>query len=141
MFCLQKGLAQKKPQLCICFTEKTKYIEVNTSEDSTKTSFTIVRGGFETKEKRKKNLENYQAGPPSASGQPSFTINYYTSKRPERIDLINSNDECEFFITLDQFRQKEFGFPKGIGGSQVIFLKKLPDGSFLKWNPILMARE
>lgn len=129
------GYSQDSSKLCICFTEKTKFIEVNTNKDSTRTNFSIIQKGFETEESRKKAIEDYRKGPPVMP--PDFTLDYFATEKPKKISSIE-NIECAIILTVKEFRLKEIDYTKEIKGSRILFLKKIADNEYLKWDATIV---
>lgn len=132
---------QHWPMVCICFENDTEFINANIREDSTFTSFSIVKGGFETEEQRKKVVEEYRRQVDPYQPPPSFTINFISSWKPEKIMSIKEIDNCVALVTVDEFRKDDFRSPSGTRSDLYSFIKKLPDGTFLKWIAGLMAEE
>jgi hypothetical protein len=133
----QDGFGQQRTMLCIYFEEDTEFINVGMREDSTFTSFSIVKKGFETEEQRKNVRKEYNRQVDPYQPPPSFTINFISSWKPEKVKSIkeiNDND-CSRLVTVDELRNE------GFDGSLVIFIKKLQDGTFLNWVTVLMAEE
>lgn len=130
------GFGQQRPMICIYFEEDTEFINVGMREDSTFTSFSIDKEGFETEEQRKKIREEYDRQVDPYQPPPSFTINFISSWKPEKVTSIKEIDNnCIRLVTVDELRKDE------LGGSLVTFIKKLPNGTFLKWIAVLMAEE
>lgn len=130
------GYAQDIPRLCISFEEDTEFLNVGMREDSTFTSFSIVKEGFETEEQRQKVREEYYRQVDPYQPPPSFTINFISSWKPEKVMSIKEIDnDCVRLVNVDEFRKEK------LGGSVVTFIKQLSDGTFLKWIAVLMAEE
>lgn len=128
------GYSQEASKLCICFTEKTEFIEVKSNHDSTKTNFSIIQKGFESEEKRKKVIEEYRKRPPTMP--PDFTIDYFATEKPKKISSIG-NVDCALILSVKEFRLKEVGYPDDVRDSNVFFLKKIADNEYLKWEAVI----
>lgn len=128
------GYSQQSPVLCICFEEGTEFLNVSTRVDSAFTSFSIVQKGYETEEKRKELLEEYHRQVDPYQPPPSFKINYLSTSKPEKVFSIDES-KCLRVVSIHEFRKHE------LGGSLVIFIKKLSNDKFLKWIAVLMAEE
>lgn len=138
LLCTISGYSQITPKLCICFDEDTKYISIGyISGDSTFAGFSIVREGYETEEKRKKAKKRHQKKFPHS---PHITMyyNFYAVMKPVKINSIKAVDECIEVVTVNEYRQDEFKEPENASDGLFIFIKKLPDGTFLKWKVAFM---
>lgn len=125
--------AQHGPMLCICFEPDTDYIDLSFSEDSTMVAFNIVLEGFETNVQRQKAWEEYRMGSPTEDRYPIFYNVYATSREPEKRTSLHELDDCAALITVDEYRSEDFRYPPGVGGSRIIFIQKMSDGTFHKW--------
>jgi hypothetical protein len=125
------GLAQK--EICICFEENTKNIDFQLSKDSIRASFSIVKPGFETKDDRDQAMQEYRERGPYHF--PTFTINYYTTKRYKKVQSI-SDIKCSLLLSVEKFRNKDFEYPEGTGASRVFFVKKKLGSSYLVWKAV-----
>jgi len=128
------GYSQQTSVICIYFEEDTEFLNVSIREDLTFTSFIIVQKGFETEEQRRKVLEEYHHQVDSYQPPPSFTINFLSTSKPEKVISIDES-QCLRLVTVNDLRKE------GLGGSLVMFINKLPDDKFLKWIAVLMAKE
>lgn len=139
---MSNGYSQQIPKLCICFKEETKYIKMGfIHKDSTWTGFSIIREGYETKEKRQKErIKRSQKRFPDMS-LPPFYLNFYSTEKPVKLNFIKNITACVDIVTVNEFRQDEFKMPKEARSGLFIFIKKLNDGTFLKWDAMLMAVE
>jgi len=125
------AFAQKK--ICICFEENTKHILLQISKDSTRASFSIAKPGFETQENREQAMQEYKERGPY--NFPTFTIDYYTTRGYKKVKSIREV-KCALLLSVDMFRNREFEYPKGTGGSSLIFIKKESDNEYLVWKAI-----
>lgn len=132
--------AQSNSKLCILFDENSKYIDMNTSKDSMSAAFNIVMEGYETEEKRKKAKREWAKREDRVAGGPHFYYNFFSVNKPIKIKSIKSLTECVAIVTVDEFRQDEFSETNNISDALVFFIKKLPNGSFLKWEAGLMLQ-
>lgn len=127
--------AQVEKETCVCISNKTKYLQIKTNKDSSRTSFTLLRKDFETKDKRKKALSKFRSVKSTSTGRPTFRVNYYTSNKFKIIDEKQMNKKCLRILTFKEFRSREI-FKSGI-----IFIKKEKYDKIKIWDTILMARE
>lgn len=134
------GYAQDQPRLCVYFKQSAKYIEIKLREDSTHTHFKIIRKGFETEEQRKKAWEEYRQDPFADELYPIFYRTFYSVRKPEKLTSIKEVD-CVDLISLDEYRQKDFRTPRKARSDLVIFIQKLPDSTFLKWDVVVAPIE
>jgi len=138
--------AFSQSKICICFHKETKYIKYGVNKDSTLTSFGITNKGYETEELRKKALNEYyqnvSEGKVHSANTPldAYITNYISNRKPKKIISVEDVN-CAIIITIEEFRQKNFEYPQGTGGSQVVFIEKISDNNFLKWDAVLMAIE
>lgn len=135
------GNAQNKPRLCICFKENTKYISMDMRKDSTVTSFSIVRKGYETEEQREKERIRWEEIKSRIPIPPQFEYNFYSTKKPQKINSISTIDECVRIVTVESYRKKDFKMPENASSDLFIFIKKLENGRYLKWEALKMAIE
>lgn len=131
--------AQSNSKLCIIFDKNTKYISVDIPNDSTGASFTIVREGFETKEKREKAMKKWLEAHRIAIS-PTFYYNFVSIHKPVKIDSKKELDECIKIVSVNEYRKDEFEEPKNASDGLFIFIKKLPNGTYLKWMATFMVQ-
>lgn len=140
------NVAFSQSKLCICFDNETNHIKYDLSKDSVFTSFSIINKDFETKEQRKTALNEYNQNVLEGkehsifTPQDVFVTNYMSTQKPRAITSVEDAN-CAVIITVEEFRQEKFVYPQGTGGSQVIFIEKISNNSFLKWDAVLMALE
>lgn len=138
--------AFSQSKICICFDKNTKHIKYGVNKDSTLTSFGITNKGYESEELRKKAIDEYNQNVSEGiihsvfTPQDAFITNYMSNRKPKKIISVEDAN-CAIIITVEEFRQKKFVYPQGTGGSQIIFIEKVSDNSFLKWDAVLMALE
>jgi hypothetical protein len=132
MFSSKTALSQD--YLCICFNKETKNLKYNVSNDSLSASFSIVRPGFETKEKRDKAMEEYKKRGPVH--YPKFSIGYIAGGLKKEKQLIDLN--CALKLSVEKFRKMEFEYPVGVGSASVKFVYKKNESTFIVWNAHLM---
>lgn len=130
-FLSASGFAQK--EICICFEENTKHIVLQMSKDSTRVSFSIAKPGFETQEDRDQAMQEYKERGPYH--YPTFTIDYYTTRGYKEVRSIRAFN-CPLLLSVEKFRNRDFEYPKGTGGSSLIFIKKESDNEYLVWKAI-----
>lgn len=124
------GKAQDSLPQCIIFERGSDFVNIQITEDSTRASFSIIKKGFETEEKREKAWEEYYQGPPVEERYPIFSIDFSSYSKPEKVKSIEELS-C---ISLKEFRETG-----GRGaGSVRFFFQKNPDGTFLMWDNILL---
>lgn len=134
------GNAQSNSKLCILFNKNTEYISVNVANDSMRTAFNIVIEGYETKEKREKAIKDWAKQVNRVAGGPNFYYNFFSIHKPVKISSIKEVKECAETVSVNEFRQKDFEASDQVTEPSVIFIKKLPDGTFLKWEAGLLLR-
>lgn len=98
--------------------------------DSSMTNFSIMKEGFETLKERKLILDSLRHAPPGRGVK--FTLDYFTVSKPQTVK--KKDIDCTLLVSLEDFRHHNFNYPKGKGRSQIVFLKKINDHEFLKWN-------
>lgn len=127
--------SQNSEKLCICFNQADKFIDVNLQDkDSTLTYFKIIREGFETEEQRKIVMEEYRKN--LFNPEPNFYMTFIAGEKPK---MISSFDEiyCANTISLKEYRRNGYKRPMGTKSDQFIFVQKINDKKFLKWEVIM----
>lgn len=122
--------AQEPLSQCLFFEQGAEFITINMTADSARTSFSIVRNGFETEEQRKKVREEYDRQIDPYQPPPSFTINFSSDSKPERLETI----EELYCISLEEFRETG---GRGAGPLR-FFFQKNPDSTFHMWDNIML---
>ena len=102
------------------------------SNDSTRTSFSINKSGFETEEQKQNAIEQYKKRGPVQP--PTFSIGYISGEFTQKKSLEDIN--CALMLSVDKFRQHDFVYPQGIGASSVFFIKKESESNFIVWKAI-----
>lgn len=110
LFCVSFiAKAQKQEKLCIFFEEDNKYTSVNinnTSETSKiKASFSILKEGFETKEKQEKAMEEYIKNIFDETAFPVYYISFISMNEPEKFSSLNEIN-CLYCVNANEFRKK-----------------------------------
>lgn len=142
VFCFSiNAYTQNNSNLCICFNSNTKYIDLSFSEDSTLVAFNIAREGYETEEKREEVKKEYENKFPRIPIPIQFYYNYYSVNKPQIIDTIKEVDDCIDLVSVYEYRRKDFSPPKNASSNLAIFIQRLPNGTYLKWEAIIMAIE
>lgn len=124
------GNAQGPLPQCLVFDRGAELINIRMTEDSIRTSISIMRKGYETEEQRKKAREEYHRQGDPYQPPPSFTINFSSDSKPETIETIEEL-HC---ISLEEFRETD---GRGAGPMR-FFFQKNPDGTFLMWDNMLL---
>ena len=117
----------------LCFEESSNHIEVQVSEDSIHTKFKIIREGFETQLNREKAMEKYKQN--FFEPYPDFYMKFFSTQKREILSSIAGL--CKEYTDLNKFRKKDYQRPKGTHSSLFVFLQKLSDNHYLKWNVVL----
>lgn len=130
----QESFSQSK--LCVCFEKGNKYIEIEKNENSTHTDFSIVKFGYETESDRKKALKEYRkTALENSLGPPNFYIFYFSMKKP--VELNSMEDiHCTDLVSLKEFRHPEFKRLQNTNGNLFIFIQKISENKFLKWEVV-----
>ena len=139
IFSLNFSFAQKWEEpdpLYICIDLKEKYIQsYSIGKNNEIASFAIYINGYESKEKRKKSIDNYNKKAVSYHDKktireyieyPNFSISFMSLEKPEKL---NSIDGIKYNST-EQFSKTssiQITHP-----SYIIYQQK--DGTYLKWK-------
>lgn len=133
------GQSQSPEKLCVCFNQGNKFIDINIQDkDSTFTHFKIIREGFETEEQRKIVMEEYRRN--LFDLPPNFYMTFFAVKKPEKIYSIDEIN-CVDIVSLNEYRKNNYRRPVGTSSSLFIFIQKITDEKFLKWNVLMEAIE
>lgn len=135
--------AQKQEKLCIFFDEDNKYtsININTSENSKmKATFSILKEGFETKEKRERAMEEYHKNIFDETVFPVYYISFISMYEPEKFHSIEEI-KCLYCVNVNEFRKKNYKKPSEVRSSVFYIIHKTEENEYLKWNVMMMMEE
>src|SRR5699024_9684524 len=106
------------------------------NKDSTYTHFSILKKGYEDSNKRQRILDSLKQAPPGRwSG---FFMDYFALGKP---CVIKKDDmSCNLFLSLKKFRYHNYSYEKIQGKPQIVFLKRIANNHFLKWNVQLQIK-
>lgn len=129
LLCVKISFAQKD-FLCICFDEKTEFLNTSINQETGETSFSIVKLGYETEEQRQVAYDRYRRKP---IDYPVFTVDYLSlGKYDEKESL--ASVPCMLKMTVAEFRNRRGKYPDGVTFNGILFIKHMIPERFLIWE-------